>query len=124
VGCFDPTRVVARLREEFPEIEVDPRDHSQKDIETFKLIDNAGSALRVAEADARRRGPIWSITLPLDEGRELKGHAARYYVCLRDDRPIPEPMRSRLLAFLNGLRFAEYVEVSSVRVEGSKESPA
>jgi hypothetical protein len=74
VGCFDPTRVVARLKDEIPEVVVEPRDHSQKDVETFKRLDNAGAALEIAEADARRRGPMWRIALPMADGRELKGH--------------------------------------------------
>jgi hypothetical protein len=119
VGCFDPTIVVVRLREAFPEVKVDPEEY----YDVFKRLGEVQGALRIIENDARRRGPIWRFHLPLDNGRSIIGWAERYSVRILDNEPIPEPIRSRFLAFLEGLRFSRDVEVASVRIENNAEHP-
>jgi len=124
VCCFDPTIVVARLREAFPEVEIIPQDFAWRDYDTFKQHGLGEDAVRIAVNDARRRGPIWTFRLPVAGGPPLRGRAERYDVTLFSEEPIPEPLRSRFLAFLDGLRFAPCVEVQSVQCVDNEELPA
>jgi hypothetical protein len=122
--CFDPTVVIARLRKAFPEVEVLPQDFAWRDFDAFRQHGVVGEAVRIAENDARRRGPLWVFRLPVPGKPAIRGAAERYCVRIFNEEPIPEPLRSRFLAFLEGLRFAPCVGVKSVRVEDNDELPA
>jgi hypothetical protein len=124
VCCFDPTIVIARLRDAFPEVEIIPQDFAWRDYDTFKQHGLSEGAMRIAANDARRRGPIWRFRLPVAGGPPLPGRAERYDVTLFSEEPIPEPLRSRFLAFLEGLRFAPCVEIQSVQCVDNDEFPA
>lgn len=130
VCCFDPTVVMGRLRTRFPDVELIPGDASLRDRNGFleMLQKEPGSvsekALRLAERDAQRRGPIWVFRLPVPGRSPLRGWAERYSVRLFSEEPVPEPLRSRFIEFLEGLRFATCVGVKSVRLEGNDEYPA
>lgn len=81
VCAFDPNKVVLRLRQLFPDLEVDPQDYAWRDFDLFTrhgLVDESG-ALGVAARDARRRGPIWLFWLPPEDGA-IRGTAERHYV--------------------------------------------
>jgi hypothetical protein len=124
VGCFDPTVVIVRLRKAFPEVTVDQEDFAWKYHDAFKRRGVVDGAVRIAECDARRRGPIWRFHLPMGNGRNVTGWAERYSIRILDEEPIPEPVQTRFLAFLEELRFSPAVEVASVRIEGNDEYPA
>lgn len=114
VCSFDPTKVIARLRVQFPDAEVDPTDYGWRDYQSFLrmgLSEEQSSALGVAAADARRRGPIWKFRVPSPAGGWVLGHAERHHVSFVADGPFPEPLRSQLLRFMEGLRFAPCVSV-------------
>src|SRR5437868_2704387 len=115
VCCFDPTIVIARLRQAFPEVEVISQDFAWRDYDAFKQRGVVDGAVRVAENDARRRGPAWKFQLPVPGRAAICGLAERYGVRLLSEAPIPEPLRSRFIAFLEELRFAPCVTVRSVR---------
>jgi hypothetical protein len=126
VCAFDPNKVVARLRGIFPDLEVDPRDYAWRDFDLFAqhgLVDESG-ALVVAARDARRRGPVWLFRLPPGCGGTIRGMAERHYVSFSSESPFPEPLRSQLIGFAEGLRFAPCVSVKCERVEDNDEYPA
>jgi hypothetical protein len=123
--AFDPNKVVWRLRGQFPGLEVDPRDFAWRDFDMFTqhgLVDESG-ALGIAARDARRRGPIWMFKLPTECGA-ISGKAERHFVSFLSESPFPEPLRSQLIAFVEGLRFAPCVRVKCVRIEDNDEFPA
>ena len=123
--AFDPNKVVFRLRQLFPDLEVDPQDYAWRDFDLFTrhgLVDESG-ALGVAARDARRRGPVWLFRLPPGD-RAIRGKAERHFVSFSSESPFPEPLRSRLIAFVEGLRFAPCVRVKCVGVEDNDEFPA
>jgi len=124
VGCFDPTIVVVRLKDWFPDLIVDLRDYAWKDYDSFKQRGIVEGAVRIAENDARRRGPIWAFRIPSGPGQAVRGHAERYIVSISSEEPIPVDLKARFWEFLNTLKFAPFVEVSSVKIEGNDVSPA
>lgn len=124
VGCFDPTVVVVRLKQAFPEVEVIPEDFAWRHYDAFKRRGAVDGAIRIAENDARRRGPIWTFRFPTSGKEPIKGRAERYIIEIMSDEPIPEPLRTRFIAFLNELKFAHFVTVKSVKLNGNTESPA
>ena len=128
ICCFDPTVVMARLRRHFPEVETNPEDFAWRAYDFFKeqgAGDGIEGAVRVAASDARRRGPIWTFSLPIKDRPPVRGRAERYDVSIWSDEPIPEPLRSRFISFLEELRFAPCVSIKSVRLlKGNKECPA
>jgi len=124
--AFDPSKVVARLRREFPGIDVDPQDYAWRDFDLFVrrgLVDESG-ALGVAARDARRRGRLWLFRLPAADGVTVRGSAERHYVRFHSDTAFPEPLRSRLIGFAEGLRFAACVSVKCVQWIDNDEHPA
>jgi len=124
--AFDPNKVVARLRRLFPDLEVDPRDYAWRDFDLFAqhgMVDESG-ALGVAARDARRRGPVWRFRVPVAGGGHVQGQAERHSVWFMSKPPFPEPLRSQLVEFVEGLRFAPCVSVKCVRVEDNDEYPA
>ena len=113
VGSFDPRVVLARLSRIFPTIEVFPEDCSQRNLQFFQwhgLKPGVGSAL----ADAQRRGPLWWFQIKLPSCR-LVGKVERYLFEIRGEPTLPEDLRSQLLPFLEGLRFAPYVTIDMER---------
>ena len=126
ICAFDPNKVVARLRGLFPNLEVDPQDYAWREFDLFTshgIVDESG-ALGVAVRDARRRGPVWRFRVPFGTGESVGGWAERHYFGLLSDSPFPEPLRSQLVDFVEGLRFAACVSVKCVRIEGNEEYPA
>jgi hypothetical protein len=123
VCAFDPTKVVVRLRLAFPGADMDPKDYAWRDYDGFLRMGHADEAgiLGVAARDARRRGPLWLFRVPAPGGGWVKGSAERHMVRFHDQAPIPEPLRSRLLGFVEGLRFAPCVTMKCVRTEGNDE---
>jgi hypothetical protein len=100
VGCFDPTVVIGRLKEAFPEAEVDAEDRAWRDFEGLKRLGEVegerpakDASLRIAASDARRRGPIWAFELPTAEGTRIRGYAERY--CVRIGARSRSPRISR-----------------------------
>ena len=126
ICCFDPTIVIVRLRRAFPDVEIIPHDFAWRDYDAFKQRGavEGDKALRIAEHDARRRGPIWTFRLPAPGRPPICGRAERYDVSIWSEEPVPEPLRSRFIEFLEGLRFADCVSVESVRLEGNDRFPA
>lgn len=120
--CFDPTIVVQRLRNTFPDLEVDPDDFSQRDCKHFETHGEAKCA-QIAENDSRRRGPIWVFRLHGPGHCVVTGHAERYVVEVVSDAPIPEPLRSNFLSFLEGIKFNDNVSVESVKLVDNKRYP-
>ena len=74
--------------------------------------------------DARRRGPVWLFRIPNPDGGWIRGKAERHYVTFSEKKPFVEPLRSRLLDFVERLRFAPCVTVQSVCWVGNDELPA
>jgi hypothetical protein len=123
IGCFDPTIIICRLRKSFPEAVVNPEDFAWRDYDSFRRRGAIDGAVRIAESDARRRGPIWTFTIPTGPERVVRGKAERYVVSIFDTEPIPADLKSRFLSFLEELKFAPFVEVSSIRIEGNEIYP-
>jgi hypothetical protein len=123
VGCFDPTVVVARLKKAIPEVVVRP-NIAWKDYDSFREHGAPEGALLIAINDAMRRGPNWSFDIPTAAGRMIHGNAERYVVRICDSEPIPEDLKTRFLAFLETIRFAPFVQVSSIRIDGNEDYPA
>jgi hypothetical protein len=114
VSCFDPTVVIARLRKRFPNVLIGPDDLSRKDIELLsqmKPMQGKEDALLIAQRDAQRRGPIWAFELPQDSDIKILGTAERHRVSFRSDRPIREPLRSEIWAWLRELKYGPDVTI-------------
>ena len=125
VCSFDPTIVIVRLNKAFADsVEINQRDFAWKDYDAFKMRGVVEGAIRIAENDARRRGPIWTFQFRVPSPSLIRGRAERYDVSIWSDDPIPEPLRSDFLSFLNELRFCPFVTVKSVRLDGNNEFPA
>jgi hypothetical protein len=123
VCSFDPSIVITRLREAFPEAQVSDEDRAWRDYEALKERGAITNALQIAERDAYRRGPIWTFHLPAPGQPMIRGTAERYVVKVSSHEPIPEPLRSAFLAFLEQLKFSPHVSIKSVRIEGNDEHP-
>ncbi|MGL6073546.1 MAG: hypothetical protein ACRC8S_05210 [Fimbriiglobus sp.] len=113
IACFDPSVILARMRREFPEIEIDPTDYAWRDYKGFLAmgLTSEDSALGVAAADARHRGPLWLFRIPSPDGVSIRGSTERYRVLFHRSQPFPEALRLRLLEFLEKLRFIPCVEI-------------
>ena len=117
--CFDPTIVVLRLQKAFPtEITVCIHDYAWDNYDVFTERKAAMGAIRVAENDARRRGPVFIFRLRTDTNQEIIGRAERYAISISSQKPIPDSLKRRFIEFLKRLNF-EPSQVRSVRIDGN-----
>jgi len=119
VATFDPIQVIARLRAIYPDLEDDFQDHLLSTCKAFAREGETNGALKIAVKDLYERGPAIRFRIPLDDGRELRGVAERYWVILSCEDPIPKVHRPRIRAFLSSLFFQEIKVVE----EGPSEAP-
>lgn len=104
VGCFDPTRVVIRIRDEVPGVTVCVHDYAWKDYDSFVSRSAYYGAIRVAENDARRRGPIYLFRVRTGTAQIVSGSVERYRIQLSSEQPIPEPINSQFLSLFQTLQ--------------------
>lgn len=118
VGCFDPTRIVVRIRDEIPGITVCIYDYAWANYDYFASRAEYTGALRVAENDARRRGPIFIFRVRTENDQIIKGAAERYRVHINSEQPIPEPIKSQFLTLFNSFNLGD-TSVRSVKIVGN-----
>ncbi len=122
VGCFDPTKVAVRLRDNFPGVILCIHDYAWDRYEVFR-DHKLDAALPSVANDARRRGPIYKFRIYTpDYDQELEGICERYTVRVISDQPIPEPLKSQLLEFFGSLTL-DGISVTSVRQDGNNSEP-
>lgn len=122
VGCFDPSKVMARIRDNVPGVIVCLHDHAWDRHETFSSH-GLDAALETVANDARRRGPIYRCRINTGQSQQIiEGEAERYSVTIRSTQPIPEPLKSKILDALHSLTLDE-IEVTSVRQDGNSSEP-
>jgi len=118
VGCFDPTRIVVRIRDEIPGVTLCIHDYAWADYDSFVSRAGCAGAIRVAENDARRRGPIFIFRVRTETNQVIKGAAERYWVCINSESPIPEPIKSQFLTLFNSFKLGS-MSVRSQRIVGN-----
>jgi hypothetical protein len=123
VGCFDPTKVILRLMDTFPEAIVCLHDYGWKDYDHFQTRSAHEGAIQLAESDARRRARMYIFRLRNANGQLIKGAAERYGVRIWSEEAIPAELKERVLVFLKSLR-VDPIEVKSVKIDDNNQFPA
>jgi hypothetical protein len=111
VATFDPEKVLCRLKEHFPEAEIDPTDWTEREVASLNAYlqeraitarhkDPMRSQIR---GKARRNGPLYRFRLTDGSGAEIQGYSSRYRVVFRSDHDINEVFRRRITDFLRSL---------------------
>lgn len=108
VGCFDPTRVVIRIRDEIPGVTVCVHDYAWMDYDSFVSRSAYYGTIRVAENDARRRGPIYRFRVRTGTNQAVRGSVERYRIQISSEQPIPEPIKSHFLNFFQTLKLGRF----------------
>jgi hypothetical protein len=127
IAAFDPSKIVGRVLREFPGTEFENKDWAWRMLRWVRergRIEDFEKVFDLEASDARRRGPIWLFRIPNPEGGWIRGKVERHYVIFYLSTPFPEPLRSRLLDFVERLRFAPCVTVQSVCWVDNDEIPA
>ena len=127
IAAFDPSKVVSRVLSEFPGTEFELKDWAWRCLNGFRKLGRIADFEKVFDleaSDARRRGPVWQFRIPNPDGGWIRGKTERHYVTFSDKKPFVERLRSRLLDFVERLRFAPCVTVQSVCWVGNDELPA
>jgi hypothetical protein len=108
VAVFDPEKVIARLRSDFPEADVDPTDQSAAEVERVRQFAKShldsdsevqSTVLRQIQGKARRNGPVYSFELA-----GVTGTAGRYSISFVSDVEIEPSLRQRIVTFLESLK--------------------
>lgn len=110
VGCFDPERVLGRLKRAFPTVVIDPTDHQdirlQRELGFWGQVEDAAlreTLVRQSRGLARRAGPTYRFEVPLGGGERVTGHARRYSVGFDLPSGVDPAFRARVVAFLRSL---------------------
>jgi hypothetical protein len=111
--------VIVRLLRAFPgEVIVCAHDYAWKDHDHFVQRGAYEGTVRVAENDARRRGPVFIFRLRTSGDQVIRGKAERYVVHIWSDREIPEDLVRRFTSFLTTLVLGR-VEIAAEHGSGS-----
>ena len=101
---LDPTLVVSRLQRELSRVVICNHDYAWKDYDSFRSrSDVAERAIRVAESDARRRGPIWVFRIYSESFVVAGAVERRRCMIYRKGGTLPEGLKQEFLAFLRSL---------------------
>jgi hypothetical protein len=99
-AVLDPGTVVQRVEEEFPETTVLPGDQLARSAERAQALGAADQVVDTLRRNSTLYGPAYAFEIPIREGEVLRGRARRHDVTFLFDKPLPEELRQRLLAFL------------------------
>src|SRR5690242_10574016 len=88
VACFDPEKVLDKLVEAFPQVEIDPIDYAQEELNRFRQfarehIESEETRLTMLDqitGKARRNGPVYHFHLGSEGDVAIRGYVARYRV--------------------------------------------
>jgi hypothetical protein len=111
VATFDPEKVLWRLREQFPEAEIDPTDWAEREVASLDAyleeravrLDQKDTMKSQIRGKARRNGPVYRFKLTDKLGAVIEGYSSRYRVVFRSAHDIDEGFRSRITDFLRSL---------------------
>lgn len=120
---LDPSLVAHRLCTEVRQTTVCLEDLAWRDYDSFKERRVVSGALRVAENDARRRGPAWEFRI-LHDDLLISGHVERRRCEIhRRDAHLPTALRDEFLEFLQRLEIPGAM-IESYWLEGNTRTPA
>lgn len=104
---FDVEHVLWRLKDTFPNIEVEEEYHAktiQGLMEVAKEYPDGGGAVRMARRDAQELGPAYPFRIGMDGDRYIKGTIARFVLSFRyEGSGGPKEMRERCETFVKSL---------------------
>jgi hypothetical protein len=111
VATFDPEKVLRRLKEQFPEAEIDPTDWAEREVASLDAFleqrcvppETKDAMRRQIRGKARRNGPVYRFKLADGVGTAIEGYSSRYRVVFRSAHDVEEECRSRIADFLRSL---------------------
>ena len=113
VFCFDPTVVIYHLLKQLPgEATVCIHDYAWETHDAFISMREPRASIRVidcTEEDARRRGPIFQFRFRSGTEQIIRGHAERYLITLKSEKPIPNLIEFRFTEFLKQFQYQPFV---------------
>ncbi len=118
VATFDPEKVVMRLKDHFPEAEIDTTDRAQQEVASLDSFlekrpiapETKETMRRQIRGKARRNGPVYRFGLVDGQGTAIEGHSSRYRVAFRSVHDIDEGLRRRIRDFLRSLELGTLLE--------------
>ncbi len=112
VLTFDPEKVLGKLREIFPQMEVDTLDYSLDELERFIKYANE----KIPEPNRSRminsmrgknwaNGPSFRFQIDIDENSKLNGYAKRYTIAFLSESEIDSDTENKIINFLKSLKY-------------------
>ncbi len=116
VATFDPEKVLWRLKEHFPEAEIDTADRAELEVASLDAFveqqqfepQTKDTMRRQIRGKSRRNGPVYQFNLT-DGGVLIEGRSSRYCVTFRSDQDIEGELRRRIVGFLESLNLGRLV---------------
>lgn len=126
---LDPTLVLLRLNEEIPTLIYCIHDYAWKDYDWFcarsVVVGTTGGlhgAMKVAQSDAWRRGPIWRFRI-YGYDNPIQGVVERGWIRIqRQDGFIPDELKAKFRGSLHALKIPG-AEISSYQLKGNTKTP-
>jgi hypothetical protein len=117
VATFDPEKVLWRLKEQFPEAEINTTDWAEREVASLdSFLEERAIAPETKETmrkqirgKARRNGPVYKFKLVDGKGATIEGQSSRYRVVFRSAHDIEETFRQQITDFLRGLELGNVV---------------
>jgi hypothetical protein len=111
VATFDPEKVIWRLKQHFPEANIDLTDWAEREVASLDLfleersIDpDAKQTMRSQiRGKARRNGPVFRFKFADRHGAAIEGYSSRYRVVFRSTDDVEEACVQRITDFLRSL---------------------
>jgi hypothetical protein len=111
VATFDPEKVLQRLKEQFPEADIDTTDWAESEVASLDSFlerrsvpaETSDAMRRQIRRKAVRNGPIYKFKLTDGDGISIEGYSSRYRVVFRSANDIDQKFCGRIIDFLRSL---------------------
>jgi hypothetical protein len=128
VATFDPEKVIWRLKEHFPEANIDTTDWAQREVASLDLFlegrsidpETKQTMMRQIRGKSRRNGPVFRFNFADGHGAAIEGYSSRYRVVFRSADDVEEACRQRITAFLRSLELGSVFVSAPVQPPDSK----
>jgi hypothetical protein len=114
VLTFDPGKILDRVEEYFPQVEIDPTDYGWEEVERLTNFfneqfaePNRSSIINSIRGKYRRNSPTYKFKILMSDAMEINGHARRYSVRFACEKVFDVTTEKTIIKLMQSLNYGE-----------------